>query len=292
MEFWGAEVKVGESVKVDPQQFEACIHLSQAALGETKKDKANEAVVLYLKVGDQKLVLGTLNREKIPQTTLELVLDKEFELSHSSKTSSVHFCGYKAYYPDDHSDGDDFSDSDEEEIPLAQPIVNGKTETKAEDQKVSEAKKATAKSGPSGKQVKVVDPKEEKDDDSDDESDDDLDSSDEEMDDADSEDEDESDEEDEETPVKKVDQGKKRANESASKTPVPSKKSKSATPEKTDGKKAVHTATPHPKKGAKTPSTDAKSPKSGGNLSCSSCSKTFNSETGLSQHSKAKHGAQ
>ncbi|CAI8592917.1 unnamed protein product [Vicia faba] len=304
MEFWGAEVKVGESLKVDPQQFEACIHLSQAALGETKKDKANEPVFLYLKVGDQKFVFGTLNREKIPQTTLDLVLDKEFELSHSSKTSSVHFCGYKSYYPYDDVEGDDYSDSDEEEIPLAQPIENGKTETKAEDQKVSEAKKATAKSGtpakadqpaksgPSGKQVKVVDPKEENDDDSDDESDDDLDSSDEEMDDVDSEDEDESDEEDEETPVKKVDQGKKRANESASKTPVPSKKSKNATPEKTDGKKVVHTATPHPKKGAKTPSTEAKSPKSAGNLSCGSCSKTFTSDSALSQHSKAKHGAQ
>ncbi|XP_058768123.1 histone deacetylase HDT1-like [Vicia villosa] len=291
MEFWGAEVKVGESVKVDPQEFEACIHLSQAALGESKKDKANESVVIYLKVGDQKLVLGTLNREKIPQTTLELVLDKEFELSHSSKTSSVHFCGYKAYYPDNDSEGeDDFSDSDEEEIPLAKPIENGKPETKSADQTVAEAKKAPAKIGASAKQVKVVDPKEENDDDSDDESDDDLDSSDEEMGDADSEDEDESDEE--ETPVKKVDQGKKRANESASKTPVPSKKSKNSTPEKTDGKKAVHTATPHPKKGGKTPGSEAKSPKSGGQLSCSSCSKTFNSETGLSQHSKAKHGAQ
>jgi len=27
--FLGAEVKVGESVKVDPAEFEACIHLSQ-----------------------------------------------------------------------------------------------------------------------------------------------------------------------------------------------------------------------------------------------------------------------
>lgn len=57
----------------------------------------------------------------------------------------------------------------------------GKPETKAADQIVSEAKKATAKSGASAKQVKVVDPKEENDDDSDDKSDDDLDSSDEEV---------------------------------------------------------------------------------------------------------------
>ncbi|KAK7402077.1 hypothetical protein VNO78_14055 [Psophocarpus tetragonolobus] len=118
MEFWGnylllyslfppslatdcAEVKVGESVKVDPAEFEACIHLSQAALGEAKKDKANEPVVLYLKVGDQKFVLGTLSREKIPQISLELVLEKEFEVSHNSKNASVYFCGYKAYYAGD-----------------------------------------------------------------------------------------------------------------------------------------------------------------------------------------------
>ncbi|KAE9587987.1 putative histone deacetylase [Lupinus albus] len=100
MEFWGTEVKVGEVVKVDPEEIEAYVHLSQAALGESKKDKANEPVVLHLKVGDQKIVLGTLSRDKIPQTTLDVVLDKEFELSHSSKSSSVFFCGYKALIPD------------------------------------------------------------------------------------------------------------------------------------------------------------------------------------------------
>jgi nucleophosmin 1 len=58
-------------------------------------------VVLFVKVGEQKLVLGTLLKDKIPQISLELVLDKEFELSHNSKTASVHFCGYKALYPGD-----------------------------------------------------------------------------------------------------------------------------------------------------------------------------------------------
>lgn len=73
----------------------------QAVLGEAKKDKANEPVVLNLKVGDQKFVMGTLSRDKFPQTTLEVILDKEFELSHNSKHCSVHFLGYKAFYPDD-----------------------------------------------------------------------------------------------------------------------------------------------------------------------------------------------
>lgn len=294
MEFWGAEVKVGETIKIDPYDHEAAaIHISQVALGEAKKDKPNEPVVIYLKVGEQKLVLGTLNRDKIPQISLDIVLEKEFELSHNSKAASVHFCGYKAFYEDDESEEGE-TDSEDEDIPLINTEQNGKPEPKAEE-KVSEPKKADAKNAAPVKHVKVVDPKDEEDEDSDDdsdESDDENGSSDDEMENADSEDDDESDEDDEEeTPVKKVDQGKKRPNESASKTPVSTKKSKNATPEKTDGKKAGHTATPHPKKGGKTPNSDAKTPKSGGGLSCSSCSKTFNSETGLQQHSKAKHAA-
>ncbi|XP_019458892.1 PREDICTED: histone deacetylase HDT1-like [Lupinus angustifolius] len=292
MEFWGTEVKVGEVVKVDPEEIEAYVHLSQAALGESKKDKANEPVVLHLKVGEQKIVLGTLSRDKIPQTTLEVVLDKEFELSHSSKSSSVFFCGYKALIPDEEdSDEDDF-DSDED-IPL--PVKeNGKSVIKAEDAKVSEPKKANAKGGAPAKQVKIADPKkedDEEDDDSDD--DDDFGSSDDEVDDVDSDSDDEGDsEDDEETPTKKVVPGKKRANDSASKTPVSNKKAKNATPEKTDGKKGGHTDTPHPaKKAGKTPKSDGKAqtPKSAGQFSCGSCQKAFNSEGGLQQHNKAKH---
>ncbi|PQM39691.1 histone deacetylase HDT1-like [Prunus yedoensis var. nudiflora] len=89
---------------------------------------------------------------------------------------------------------------------------------------------------------------------------------------------------------------KKRPNESASKTPVPAKKAKQVTPQKTDGKKAAHTATPHPaKKGGKTPATGDKpkpqTPKSGGEHSCKPCSKSFNSDGALQSHNKAKHSA-
>ena len=128
MEFWGAEIKVGESVKVDPTEFEACIHLSQVTLGEAKKEKPNELVVVYLKVGEQKFVLGTLSKEKITQISLELVMEKEFELSHSSKNVSVHLCGYKAYYSVDDSEEHEFTDSDED-IPLVN-TKNGKPEKK------------------------------------------------------------------------------------------------------------------------------------------------------------------
>lgn len=77
------------------------LSLLQAALGETKKDKGAEHVVLYLKFDDQKFVLGTLSKDNLPQISFDLVLEKEFELSHNSKNGSVFFCGYKAEIPDE-----------------------------------------------------------------------------------------------------------------------------------------------------------------------------------------------
>ena len=122
----GAEVNVGETIKIDPYDLDApVVHLSQVrlllllmmllyvfvqgllncllvitqvALGVAEEDNPNESVVLYLKFGDQKLVLGTLIRDKIPLICFDFVFKKEFELSHNSKSASVHFCGYKAYY--------------------------------------------------------------------------------------------------------------------------------------------------------------------------------------------------
>lgn len=68
--------------------------LLKAALGENKNN-GNESVRLYLKVGDQKLIIGTLSHEKFPQLSTEIVLEKGFELSHSWKNGSVYFTGYK-----------------------------------------------------------------------------------------------------------------------------------------------------------------------------------------------------
>ncbi|KAI4322368.1 hypothetical protein L6164_022071 [Bauhinia variegata] len=285
MEFWGIEVKSGETVKVDPEEFDAYVHLSQAALGESKKDSGSEKVVLHLKVGDQKLVLGTLSRENFPQLSFDIVLDKEFELSHNWKNGSVYFCGYKAEVPDEEDDFDDESD-DDEDLPMIS-LDNGKLDTKTE---VGDGKlKKSAAKGPSVNQVKVADSKKDEEEDSEDDDSDDDDSD--EEDDGGSSEEDkmdadsDSDEDDEETP-KKAYQGKKRPNDSATKTPISSKKAKAATPQKTDGKKGGHTDTPHPKKDIKTPNSDSKS---GGKFSCKSCSKSFNSDAGLQQHSKAKH---
>lgn len=70
----------------------------QAALGETKKGSEN--VVVSVKAGDKKVVIGTLSAEKHPQIMYDLIFEKEFELSHSSKTASVFLCGYRTLMPD------------------------------------------------------------------------------------------------------------------------------------------------------------------------------------------------
>jgi hypothetical protein len=299
MEFWGVEVRAGQPLKVQVEE-DKLIHLSQASLGESK-GKGNESVPLFLKFGDQKLVLGTLSQEKFPQLSFDLVFEKEFELSHNSKSGSVYFVGYKAVTREEEDDEHDHdheceseSESDDDEESLDLPPLNMPENGKAAPKVV--AKSVAAKS--SEKQVKVVEPK--KDEEDDETSDEDDDDSDEDIDDLeDMSDDDllgESDDEPEETP-KKAESGKKRPSESATKTPVPTKKAKAATPQKTDGKKGGHTATPHPsKKAGKTPANSGEqskpqTPKSaGGSFPCKSCSKVLNSEVGLQSHTKAKHG--
>ncbi|KAJ6717095.1 HISTONE DEACETYLASE HDT3-LIKE ISOFORM X1 [Salix koriyanagi] len=116
MEFWGVEVKAGEPLKVEPKDF-CMIHLSQAALGESKKGR--ESVPLFVKVNEKKIVLGTLSPENIPQLSFDLVFETEFELSHNWKNGSVFFCGYQVI-PDD--DASEFS-SDEEDFEFAKAAM-------------------------------------------------------------------------------------------------------------------------------------------------------------------------
>ncbi|CAI0544559.1 unnamed protein product [Linum tenue] len=270
MEFWGVEVKAGQPLKVTPED-DVILHLSHAALGEAKKTKENEFVPLFIKVGDKKLVLGTLSPETIPQLAFDLVLEQEFELSHNWKNGSIS------------------SNSPETgKVQKAKPAAPAKAAA-------AKPEAAKPKSKAAAVPVKPENESDESDDDEDD-SDDDSDESgeDESVEVVCNEDDDSDDSEDEKTPTpKKPEQGKKRSNDSAVKTPVPAKKAKQATPAKTDGKKAAaHTATPHPaKNAAKTAGSAAKSPKSGGEFACKSCDRSFGSDGALQSHAKAKHTA-
>ncbi|XP_033512682.1 histone deacetylase HDT1-like isoform X2 [Nicotiana tomentosiformis] len=251
MEFWGAEVKSGQPLTVQPGD-DMVLHLSQASLGEAKKDKGSEPVCLSVNVDGKKLALGTLNLDKLPQQQFDLVFDRDFELSHNWKNGSVYFFGYKAANPYEQEEDED----GKQKVKIAEPSKDAK----ADDE-----------------------------DDSSDEDDTSEDEEDSEM--GEDEDDSDEDQSDEETP-KKAEPSKKRPSDSAIKTPAPDKKAKFATPQKTDGKKgAVHVATPHPSKqaGKTSGNKSNQTPKSGGSLACKTCSRTFGSETALESHSKAKH---
>ncbi|KAJ8899565.1 hypothetical protein K2173_018539 [Erythroxylum novogranatense] len=300
MEFWGVEVKSGSPLRVECGG-EFIIHLSQASLGELKKEKGNEPVFLYVTIGDKKLVLGTLSAQKFPQLSFDLVFEKDFELSHNCKHGSVYFFGYKA--PDSMTGGigSESDDESEENLPIANDSVGRK----------SEQNKPTTNAA-ANQTVRTVKPNNESEEDadaSDDEEDDSLsdddsgdqgkttnvmdDVSDEDDDDDESDEDDESEDEDERKPDK-VEAGKKRLADSTTKTPVHDKKVKLVTPQKTDTKKVgVHVATPHPSKQVlKTP---ANSDQNKGQISktfaCKSCNRSFGSENALQSHTKAKHSA-
>uniref|UniRef100_A0A0D9VF24 Nucleoplasmin-like domain-containing protein n=1 Tax=Leersia perrieri TaxID=77586 RepID=A0A0D9VF24_9ORYZ len=71
------EVKPGQPVNCEPED-DRFLHLSQAALGESKKGTDN--AVMYVKTYDQTLVIGRLSADKFPQIQFDLVFDKKFEL--------------------------------------------------------------------------------------------------------------------------------------------------------------------------------------------------------------------
>ncbi|XP_076947570.1 histone deacetylase HDT1-like [Bidens hawaiensis] len=273
MEFWGVEVKSGQSFEVKLGE-EKVLHLSQACLGEMKNAK-NESVCLHIIVDGKKLVLGTLNSERLPQQLFDLVFDRDFTLSHNWKNGSVFFYGYKADQPYDES-----LDSEEDEDAIELPVPNGINFGKKEENKVAANKKDNKQ------KVKIVEPVKD-DSDSDSDSDDSM-SGDSTEDDKSSDSDDSSDEE-EETPKKQL-SGKKRANESAIKTPANEKKAKTSTPQKIDGKKGVvHVATPHPAKGKKTPANKESPASTSGGAHCQSCNRTFKSDVALQSHNQAKH---
>ncbi|KAF8664945.1 hypothetical protein HU200_054265 [Digitaria exilis] len=276
----GEEVKPGTTVSCQAGDGYV-IHLSQAALGETKKGSEN--VVVYVKVDDKKLVLGTLSVERHPHIMCDLSFDDDFEISHNSKTTSVFLCGYKTPLPvSDTGDYDISSDEELETIPIKndeimKDLKNIKDD--ADEEMSSGDDDFSSDSDDSGMSV-------------DDSSDEETSSGDELSDDS----EDESDDSEEQTPTPKA-AGKKRAIEAV--TPSGKKAKVEPSGQKAGDKKG----TPYPSKqdtktpadkSVKTPETDKKSKEKSlksGSHACKPCSKTFGSESALESHKKAKHGA-
>lgn len=314
MEFWGVEVKPGQQLECSPGE-DKYIHLSQVAIGEGSK--SDDRVAVYIHVDGKKIMIGSCVRESCEQFGLDLVFEKDFKISHTSKSASVFCCGYTTFIQEDDEfgslHGDDEDDESESEDEVPPPVVTAKENGEKSNKPATKGKLEKPK------QPAKVEEEDDSDDESDDDEDEDMkdisddDDDEEEDEDEDSDDdEDEEDESDEETP--KAPTGKKRPiPDSAAKTPVSDKKAKFATPDghKPDDKKQkAHVATPHPgaKKGDKkgketpggakqetpaskeTPKSNASTPASGKKFSCQPCQRSFNSETALNSHNSAKHG--
>lgn len=273
MEFWGVEVKAGESLKVRPDLFKL-IHISQAAIGEVKDVKEAKHVPLRLTVGENSYVIGTLSAEDRPQLMFDLVFEKEFELSHGWKNGSVYFIGYTAEDPStDEIDSGDDAFSDEENVLEA---LNGKLEADVKDVKPDAKKSALVKDE---KNAKVAEPKKEVESDDDDDSEDDSDDEDDSEDDSsggpegmdadgpegmDFSDDSEDDDSKDETP-KKVEQ-KKRPAPSPKVAPGSGKKAKQSTPENKSGGKPFAKQNGKPAANGNNKQ-KTQSPKSGGQFS-------------------------
>lgn len=327
MEFWGVEVPSGKPLTCKPGA-DSYVHVSQAALGDNKSAKGNDRVVLKVKVGSNEVIVGTLSQGKCDQTTLDLIFEKDFVLSHNSP-GSVFFCGYKTDAVKDDVSGssdedddefdaseDDFEENAPELVQLAAK-ENGKLGLKAGKSEAL-ANRPPAKSLASKVEVPVVESKpkakaavieevskgDKSDDDDDDEDEDEDDDEDDDMlgsgsdeEDMDSDEEGDSDDEDESEEEQPKSAGKKRPLPTG-KPGLPGKKSKIAG--KPDPKlPSVPASTPKQQpsakkdSGKKTPGKEnAATPASGKKLGqhfCEPCKKNFNSETALNQHKTAKH---
>ncbi|XP_047093354.1 transcription initiation factor TFIID subunit 11-like isoform X2 [Lolium rigidum] len=140
MEFFsGCEVKAGVS-NVSPKGGHL-LHLSEGALGKVKKD--HEATI-FVKVDDRKLSIGTLSTDKSLQVMFDLVFKEEFELLHTSKSSSVIFSGYKGIQqgegePKDEEEGQKIvaaaKEDDEEEGEKIAPAPKDNVKAEGNDKK-------------------------------------------------------------------------------------------------------------------------------------------------------------
>jgi hypothetical protein len=72
--------------------------VKQVVLGESVRG-SDEAARIYVEAdyNTHKVAVAFLSADKFPQVQLDLRFRKRFELSHTSKTASVFFSGYKAY---------------------------------------------------------------------------------------------------------------------------------------------------------------------------------------------------
>ncbi|GER34416.1 vacuolar protein sorting-associated protein [Striga asiatica] len=131
----GIEIRAGEPQQVQPPAG-SLIHISQASLGEVNNVKGAKNVPLQLKVDDKDFVIGSLSAEDRPQVMFDLVVEKDFELSHDWKNGSVYFMGYIAENLD--SDLYDIPSDDSEDVSDYEHVENQAADSEDDEDDGSE----------------------------------------------------------------------------------------------------------------------------------------------------------
>ncbi|CAH2041022.1 unnamed protein product, partial [Thlaspi arvense] len=151
----GVEVKVGQPPKVE-LDVGRVIHISQAALGEGKKEKGSELIPLCVRIIGDNFIVGSLSAKNVPQVSFDLVFEKAFELCHNWKNGSVYFYGYSTdnpfVYPSNCFNIDSEDEDEDEDVPLAIP-------ENAEEAKPAANKAKASKPESSAKPKVTVEPK-------------------------------------------------------------------------------------------------------------------------------------
>lgn len=138
IEFWGLKIPPGQSVSQTVLSNETeveIIHVTNCALGENAKDGPN---VVKLITDGREVVLGTLQKNLVYQFPVDFGLSKSVEFQNIGSTA-VHLSGYrtKSVLLSETEFSDSEEEEDEEGVPRAIPLANGKVCPTAQQQAIS-----------------------------------------------------------------------------------------------------------------------------------------------------------
>ena len=127
MEFWGAVIPPGMTLKVEVEEAEEFVHVTQVALAADAKP-GRCALTIVVGDGDQH-VLCTLDKGKCDQVGLDIVVDEKFSLKNNGP-NPLHLTGLRQT-----TDGIDAAEEEDEIERLA--AMRAMEDTDDEDQDTS-----------------------------------------------------------------------------------------------------------------------------------------------------------
>eukprot|EP01025_Chloroclados_australasicus_P063076 TRINITY_DN831_c0_g1_i4.p2 TRINITY_DN831_c0_g1~~TRINITY_DN831_c0_g1_i4.p2 ORF type:complete len:235 (+),score=63.08 TRINITY_DN831_c0_g1_i4:113-817(+) len=124
-EFWSVRVATG-GTQITVEENDGFIHFSNIVLGEG--GKAAEPVIVWMETEDHKTVLCTLENGRTDQVSVDIVLDGDAKVWHTSKQAAVYINGYKTIFIEDLAQMMEDGGLEEEDVEEDEPVnaANGK----------------------------------------------------------------------------------------------------------------------------------------------------------------------